>query len=105
MEKLAIFDVDFTLTSKETLLQLFKFLIKEDKKNLKFLPRVFFSGLMYGLKFYDEKKVKQSFLKFIDGVEENDLKILVKKYYDEVLSKIIYKDSIDMMKKVEIRRI
>lgn len=101
MEKLAIFDVDFTLTSKETLLQLFKFLIKEDKKNLKFLPRAAFSGLMYGLKFYDEKKVKQSFLKFIDGVEENDLKILVKKYYDEVLSKIIYKDSIDMMKKLK----
>ncbi len=42
MEKLAIFDVDFTLTSKETLLQLFKFLIKEDKKNLKFLPRAAF---------------------------------------------------------------
>ena len=101
MEKLAIFDVDFTLTSKETLLQLFKFLIKEDKKNLKFLPRAAFSGIMYGLKFYDEKKVKQSFLKFIDGVEEKDLKILVKKYYDEVLSKIIYKDSIDMMKKLK----
>ena len=101
MEKLAIFDVDFTLTSKETLLQLFKFLIKEDKKNLRFLPRAAFSGLMYGLKFYDEKKVKQSFLKFIDGVEEKDLKILVKKYYYEVLSKIIYKDSIDMMKKLK----
>ncbi|MDZ5013760.1 HAD-IB family hydrolase [Clostridium perfringens] len=101
MEKLAIFDVDFTLTSKETLLQLFKFLIKEDKKNLRFLPRAAFSGLMYGLKFYDEKKVKQSFLKFIDGLEEKDLKILVKKYYDEVLSKIIYKDSIDMMKKLK----
>ena len=101
MEKLAIFDVDFTLTSKETLLQLFKFLIKEDKKNLKFLPRAAFSGLMYGLKFYDEKKVKQSFLKFIDGVEEKDLKILVKKYYDEVLSKIIYKDSIDKKLKSE----
>ncbi len=48
-----------------------------------------------------KKKVKQSFLKFIDGVEEKDLKILVKKYYDEVLSKIIYKDSIDMMKKLK----
>lgn len=46
MEKLAIFDVDFTLTSKETLLQLFKFLIKEDKKNLKFLPRAAFSGII-----------------------------------------------------------
>ncbi len=39
MEKLAIFDVDFTLTSKETLLQLFKFLIKEDKKKLKILTK------------------------------------------------------------------
>lgn len=101
MEKLAIFDVDFTLTRKETLLQLFRFLIKEDKKNLKFVPRAAFSGIMYGLKIYDEKKVKQSFLKFIDGVDEKDLKLLVKKYYDEVLSKIIYKDSIDMMRKLK----
>lgn len=101
MEKLAIFDVDFTLTRKETLLQLFRFLIKEDKKNLKFVPRAAFSGIMYGLKIYDEKKVKQSFLKFIDGVDEKELKLLVKKYYDEVLSKIIYKDSIDMMRKLK----
>lgn len=100
-EKLAIFDVDFTLTSKETLLQLFKFLIKEDKRNLKFIPRAAFSGLMYGIKVYDEKKVKQAFLKFIDGVEEKDLQALVKKYYDEVLSKILYKDSIDMIRKLK----
>lgn len=101
MERLAIFDVDFTLTRKETLLQLFRFLIKEDKKNLRFIPRVGFAGLMYGLKIYDEKKVKQSFLKFIDGIDEKDLKILVKKYYDEVLSKILYEDAIDMIRKLK----
>ncbi len=100
-EKLAIFDVDFTLTRKETLLQFFKFLIKDDKKNLRFIPRALFSGIMYGIKVYDEKMVKQSFLKFIDGIDEKSLQILVKKYYDEVLSKILYKDSIDMIRKLK----
>ena len=100
-EKLAIFDVDFTLTCKETLLQFFKFLIKEDKKNIRFIPRALFSGLMYGVKVYDEKKVKEAFLKFLEGIDEKELQILVKKYYDEVLSNILYKDSIDMIRKLK----
>lgn len=101
VEKLAIFDVDFTITKKETLLQLFKFSIKNHKKNLIYLPRAAFSGLMYGLKIYDEKKVKESFLKFIDGMKEEDLKVFVKKYYYEVLSKILYKDALDKIKELK----
>ncbi|MGL5477527.1 MAG: HAD-IB family hydrolase [Clostridium sp.] len=101
MEKLAIFDVDFTITRKETLMQFFKFMIHKDKKNIKFLPRAIFSGALYGLKIYDEKKVKQSFLKFIDGIEEKDLENTVKEFYEEVLEKILYKDAIDMMKKLK----
>lgn len=100
MKKLAIFDVDFTITSKETLMQLFKYCIEEDKKNLKYIPRAIFSGLLYGIKIYDEKKVKQSFLKFIDGIEEKELNKLTKEFYNNKLSKILYKDSIDMIKKL-----
>lgn len=101
MEKLAIFDVDFTITRKETLMQFFKFMIHKDIRNIKFLPRAIFSGALYGLKIYDEKKVKQSFLKFIDGIEEKDLENTVKEFYEEVLEKILYKDAIDMMKKLK----
>ena len=58
MKKLAIFDIDYTITKKETLMELFKYVIKNDIKNIRFLPRAIFCGIMYALGVYDEKKVK-----------------------------------------------
>lgn len=101
MEKLAIFDVDFTLTKKETLMELYKFVVFKNFKNIRFLPRALFSGLMYSIKVYDEKRVKESFLKFIDKIHEEDLDNLAKEYYSKVLKKILYKDAIDMIKKLK----
>lgn len=101
MEKLAIFDVDFTITNKETLLEFFKFILKKDNKNIKYVPRVITSGLLYGIKVYDERRVKESFLKFIDGIDEKDLKNLVKSYYDERLTSILYKDAIDKIRELK----
>lgn len=101
MEKLAIFDVDFTITNKETLLEFFKFVLKKDKKNAKYIPRVILSGILYGVKIYDEKRVKEAFLKFIDGIDEKDLNELVKSYYKERLTNILYKDAIDKIKELK----
>lgn len=98
LKKLAIFDIDYTITRKETLMELFKYTIKKDKKNIKFLPRAIYCGLMYLLKFYDEKKVKETFLKFIDNIHEKDLALLVKNFYDDRLQNILYKDALNMMK-------
>lgn len=101
MEKLAIFDVDYTITKKETLIQLYKYMVKEEKKNLIYLPRALFSGLMYWLKIYDEKKVKEIFLKFLHGRERTELDQIVKRFYKNRLSNILYKDSLEMMKKLK----
>jgi len=101
MKRLAIFDVDYTITKKETQIELFKYVIKEDKRNLIYIPRVIFSGLMYFIKIYDERRVKESFLKFIDGKAENELKQLVERFYKNRLSKILYEDSINMIKKLK----
>lgn len=101
MKKLAIFDIDYTITKKETLMELFKFVIKSDKRNLRFLPRAIFCGIMYGIKIYDERKVKETFLKFIDGIKENDLAILVKRFYHEKLKDLVYEDALNMIKKLK----
>lgn len=101
MDKLAIFDIDYTITQKETLMELFKYVITKDIKNIKFLPRALYSGFMYCIKIYDESKVKESFLKFIEGIDENDLVILVKDFYEDVLEKILYKDAITMMRNLK----
>lgn len=101
MDKLAIFDIDFTITKKETLMQFFRYMISRDIKNIRFLPRAIFSGIMYGVKIYDEKRVKETFLKFIDGIDEKDLANIVRGFYEDVLSKILYVDAIDMIKKLK----
>lgn len=102
MEKLAIFDIDYTITRKETLMEFFKYLVSKDIKNMKFLPRALYSGLMYGVKVYDERKVKECFLKFIENIDEAELAKLTKSFYDERISKILYKDAVDMIKKLKM---
>ena len=72
MEKLAIFDIDYTITRKETLMEFFKYIVSKDIKNIKFLPRALYSGAMYGIKVFDER-----------------------------ISKILYKDAVDMIKKLK----
>jgi HAD superfamily hydrolase (TIGR01490 family) len=101
MDKLAIFDVDYTITRKETLIELYKYVISKDLKNIRFLPRAIYGGIMYKIGIYDEKKVKESFLKFIDKIDEKDLSVLVKNYYKDVLEKILYQDAISMMRKLK----
>ena len=101
MEKLAIFDIDYTITRKETLMEFFKYLVSKDIKNIKFLPRALYSGLMYGVKIYDEKRVKECFLKFIENIDEAELAKLTKLFYDERISEILYKDAVDMIKKLK----
>lgn len=101
MEKLALFDVDFTITKKETLMQLYIHAIKEDKRNIKYIPRALFSGIMYLLKIYDEKRVKESFLKFLDNMDENEIKQFSKRFYKNSLKRILYKDGIGMIKKLK----
>lgn len=99
MTKLAIFDVDFTLTKKETLMQFYKYMVKRDFKNIAYLPRAIYSGLMFKLKLYDEKKTKETFLKFLKGLTQEEVDILATDFYKEVIVNILYSDSIDMIKK------
>lgn len=101
MEKLAIFDVDYTITRRETLRELYKYSLKENKKNLIYVPRALFSGLLYILKIYDEKRVKESFLKFIENMSENDLEGFTKRFYEKRFKNILYNDSLEMMKKLK----
>ena len=101
MKKLALFDVDFTITSKETLMEFYKYNIKLKKKNIIYLPRAIFSGLMFILKIYDERQTKECFLKFIKGMEEKELKDIVTGFYKDRLKKIFYSDGLKMIEKLK----
>lgn len=101
MEKLAIFDIDYTITKKETLMEFFKFMVKKDIKNIIYLPRAIFCGFMYLIKIYDERRVKETFLKFIDSIDEDKLAELTKDFYENVIQRILYNDALNMIKKLK----
>ena len=100
-EKLAIFDVDYTLTKRETLVEFYFFMMKKNPQFIKYLPKSIFSSIFYVFKIYDASKAKKTFIRFIDGIEENEMKKIVKEFYETRLSKILYKDAIDMIKKMK----
>jgi HAD superfamily hydrolase (TIGR01490 family) len=101
LNKLAIFDVDFTLTKRETLMEFYIFMIKKDLKLIKYLPRSLGATLLYISRIFDAQKAKEYFIAFIDGIEEKKMKELVKEFYEKKLSKIFYKDAMDMMKRLK----
>lgn len=101
MERLAIFDVDYTLTKKETLAQLYMFMLKKNPSFIIHAPRSFFSAFLYALNFFDAKRAKENFITFIEGIKEEDMQSLVKEFYEEKLSKILYEDAIKMIKKLK----
>lgn len=101
MEKLGIFDVDFTLTKRETLMQLYLFMIKKKPSLIAHMPKSLGSALFYALKIFNAKKAKQYFISFIEGMREDEMQELVKEFYKQRLSKIFYNDAMDMMKKLK----
>ncbi|WP_125152111.1 HAD-IB family hydrolase [Clostridium rectalis] len=99
--KLAIFDVDYTLTKRETLMEFYMFMIRKKPNLIKHLPRSIKAAFFYLFKIYDSQKSKESFIAFIDGINEEEMKDLVKEFYHKRLSKILYKDAIDTMRKLK----
>lgn len=99
MEKLAIFDVDFTLTKRETLIEFYIFMVKKHPKLIIYAPFSIFSSILYLIKLFPASKTKENFIAFINGISENDMKLLVKEFYEKRLSKIIYEDALTTLKK------
>ena len=93
--KFAIFDVDLTLTKKDTFIEFYKFLCKEDKRFYAYFNKAIFSGLMYVLKIYDEKKSKEQYLSFLNGICEDVLNRFARKFfYEYLINELIYRDAI-----------
>ncbi|MDP4145972.1 MAG: HAD-IB family hydrolase [Bacillota bacterium] len=101
MVKLAIFDVDYTLTKRETLAEFYLFMILKKPTLIRHLPFGVGSFLLYVLGIIDASRSKQNFIRFINGIKEEDMKIYVKEFYEKRMSKIIYRDAIDTMRKLK----
>lgn len=97
MEKLAIFDVDYTLTKRETLMEFFLFMVIKKPSLIFHMPISIGSALLYALNIYNAKTAKEKFIKFINGIDEKQMKSYVSEFYEKRLSKIFYKDAINTM--------
>lgn len=101
MEKLAIFDVDYTLTKKETLVEFYKFMLMKNPKLIKHLPGTLKAGLLYIIKKVPLREAKQSFMAFVEDTHEEQMNALVKEFYEKKLSKLLYKDAIDKIRELK----
>ncbi len=61
MEKLAIFDVDYTITKRETLFEFFIFMISKKPKLIFYMPKSFGASLLYAGKLISASRAKEYF--------------------------------------------
>lgn len=101
MEKLAIFDVDYTLTKRETLFEFYLFMIRKKPKLIFHFPKSIGSACLFAIKVLSAKAAKENFIAFIDGIDEKEMQECVKEFYHKRLSKILYTDAINTMKELK----
>lgn len=94
MDRIAVFDVDFTLTKRETQLELLRFLIKRKPAYLRYLPNSMMAGLLYVLKLHDEKASKEQNLKILRGLSIEELNQLAHDFFDETIKPMLYVDGL-----------
>lgn len=94
MDRIAVFDVDFTLTSRETQVELIRFIIKKDLSKIRFLPNSILAGLGNRLKLKSDKAAKEQNLKILAGLSEEELSHLAIAFFDESIRPILYKDAL-----------
>lgn len=99
--KLALFDVDFTLTGKETLIAFYAYLSKKYPALLLHLPKALLSGALFKLGVQKEKPTKEMFLAFLKNLPQEDLETYVKGYLEDSLRTFLYEDGLRKVKELK----
>lgn len=98
MDKLAIFDVDYTITDIETQFLLLKYLIKKDRNNIKEIPRAIKTALMFKTKRWNEKSCKEYYWKMLKGRSYIEMEEIMSDFFNTEIKRHIYKDAIMTMR-------
>jgi HAD superfamily hydrolase (TIGR01490 family) len=101
MIKLALFDVDYTLTKKETLISFFKFMLKKHPSDILYVPAALASGSLFKLGFFNEKQAKELFLRFLKGKSVEEIDALADEFFVSVFRNILYKDGIRRLQELK----
>lgn len=98
MDRIAVFDVDFTLTSRETQVELIRFIIKKDPGRIRYLPNSILAGLGNVLKLKSDKAAKEQNLKILAGLSEKELQHLAIGFFHEAIRPLLYQDALKAIK-------
>ncbi len=99
MEKLAVFDLDYTLTSSETQMEFILYLTGKNPALIPFLLKSAGGFLGYALKIYDAGRAKEINFSVLKGATEEDLTRLARDFYIKRLKKLFYTDGIKTVRK------
>ncbi|PKK40313.1 hypothetical protein ABB02_00422 [Clostridiaceae bacterium JG1575] len=97
MDRLALFDVDYTLTRVETQVALLKHLIRKDPKLLRFLPLSVLGGLGWTLRLLDERQAKQLNLYMLRGYSQEALDQLGRQFFHQGIKPSLYLDGLQTL--------
>ena len=99
--KLALFDVDYTLTSKESLIYFFRYLLRKRPSLYFHVPKALLSGVLFKMGVNKEKKTKELFLSFMVNMPLNTLNELTDDFIENEIPKIIYQDGVNKIKELK----
>lgn len=99
--KLALFDVDFTLTGKETLIAFYAYLTKKNPTLLLHLPKALLSGALFKLGVQKEKATKEMFLTFLKNTQKKELETHVENFLEHSLKTFVYEDGLRKVKELK----
>ena len=103
MIKLALFDVDYTLTRKETLIAFYGYLTRKRPALLVHLPRAVLSGVLFKLGIRKEKETKEMFLAILRDLPLETLNRLADDFVEEELKKLLYEDGINKIRELKAK--
>ena len=86
--KLALFDIDKTITKRDSMLQFVRYGVARRPLTALHLPVIVWSALCHKLGLLSADRAKESFFRGISRMDESDLE----RFYDEVLAKDLYRD-------------
>lgn len=101
MKQLAIFDFDGTLYANDSFICFFKFIFKKRILRIFYLIPILWYFTLFKLKVVDSHRFKQFFLIVLNGIEEEELKGYVEKFWKKQSMKCFNPKLVDQIKKLK----
>ncbi|HOV12859.1 MAG TPA: HAD-IB family hydrolase [Spirochaetota bacterium] len=101
MKKIALFDVDLTITKSDTFFLFIPFIISKYPYKLIFIPYLLFVSFLKLIRVVSMEFFKQSWLIFINGLNINKIENLSKEFFEKKVKSHLKSDIIEYINKLK----